>query len=241
MNFLNRHYFYALFALFSMGAYLTASAQPILYTQNFDSPVGAHGNIYFTDSPSYNGITDGSSSGGISTGASFVGNSNQNGRIVTTITAGYGTITAAQSGSYFLYQNTNASFSAPIVVFSTQGTTITLTQNTNYTFSFYLDNQDNTSVATIQPYINGTAIGSTLSAAGVNNWNKFSVTWNSGSATSGIFELDNTNLNGVGNDFGIDSIQIAGVPEPRDWAIWGLIMVMGLVTGHRKFASSLKS
>jgi len=229
---------YSLVAVFLFATDARLAAQPVIYSEGFDSPVGANGDVYFTDSPSYNGITDGTSSGGITTGASFAGNSNENGEIRSSVTAGYGTISAPQAGSDFLYENTNKAFTAPIVVFSTQGTTINLTTNTNYTFSFYLNNQDNISEAVIQPTINGVAIGSTLSATGVNSWEQFSVNWNSGSATSGVFELDNSNLNGNGNDFGIDTIQVTTVPEPGQWATWALVLVLGLVFVHRAISRS---
>jgi len=208
----------------------SASAQ-VIYTQGFDTTTGANGDVYFTDSANYNGITDGTSSGGITTGASFAGNTNANGEIKSSVTAGYGTISAPQAGTNFLYENTTAAMTGAVIVFSTPA--LTVTTNTNYTFSYYLANQDLTSVATIDTLVNGTVVGATNSAAGTNTWDKFSATWNSGSATSANFELENTNLAGNGNDFGIDTISITAVPEPRDWAVLSLLLVISLVAGQR--------
>ncbi len=216
---------------FVVGISTKAEAQSIILTQGFDTVTGANGDVYFADSPtSYNGITDGTSSGGISTGASFAGNSNLNGRIVSTITASYGTISAPQAGTYFLYENTNSAFSGGEEVWGSPS--VTVTQNTNYTFSFYLANQDTISVATIQPMVNGTNLGTTISATGTNTWEKFTLTWNSGSSTAAVFQLNNTNQAGDGNDFGVDSILVT-VPEPRQWAQLGLLLCIGLVMAQR--------
>jgi hypothetical protein len=230
--------FSCLAGILLLGAASTACAQTIL-SEGFDSPAGANGDVYFTDSlVSYNGITDGTSSGAITTGASFAGNANENGEIINSVTAGYGNISAPQAGGFFLYQNTTAAFSGGTVVWA--GQSVAVTTNTNYTFSFYLTNQDLTSIATIQPMINGVADGALISATGTNTWEEFSVNYFSGASTSAIFELDNTNQAGNGNDFGIDSISVTAVPEPRQYALFALLLTLGLIVAHRRWNDLFK-
>src|SRR5258708_20880495 len=71
-----------------------------LYQQDFQSPLGTNGDIYFNVAAPYNGITDGTGTGG-----SFAGNSLLNGQIILSTTG----IASGQAGSgYFLFDNTSA-------------------------------------------------------------------------------------------------------------------------------------
>jgi hypothetical protein len=136
----------------------------------------------------YNGITDGTG-----TGASFAGGSLLNGQIVTSVTG----IGSGQGGSgYFLYNNTGGTtsdYSSGMEIWGTQ-TGIGVRQNSSYTFSFYLANQNNINNAVIQPIIDGVALSSGVTAAGVGSWEQFSFTWNSASNTTANRRVDGSGV-----------------------------------------------
>lgn len=91
-----------------------------------------------------------------------------------------------------------------------------VTPNTDYTFSFYLGNQNTTTSTPSNPAqiiaaINGVnlvATGVKVAGAGHFSWRKFSYTWNSGSATTAELALRNGVGTGSGNDFVLDEISL---------------------------------
>jgi pimeloyl-ACP methyl ester carboxylesterase len=89
---------------------------------------------------------------------------------------------------------------------------VTVTPNTDYTFSFYLGNQTATTpLAQIIPSIDGADLvptGVSTTGSGDYSWKKYSYTWNSGSSTSVNLYLFNTNGSATGNDFAIDEISL---------------------------------
>jgi hypothetical protein len=156
-------------------------------------------------------------------------NSEDNGYVVKTNTgigpfAMYPITHDASGNGYFLFDGTAGTApSGQTVVFSAS---FAVTANTNYTVSFDLTNANNINVATIQAAMGGVLLGtSPVSANGYftdgnskDQWQQFSFTWNSGSATSTTLALNNYTTTGTGNDFGIDNIQVASTPEPSTFA-----------------------
>lgn len=109
--------------------------------------------------------------------------------------------------------------------------------NSLYTVSFYLANEDDIHVASVQREINGSLLGAPVSAQGNSwpeEWQQFSFTWNSGSNTSASLVLNDFTTAGSGNDFGIDNISVSGAapqfgdptPEPGTLA---LVAVPGIL------------
>jgi hypothetical protein len=189
----------------------TVAHAQLIYVEDFDSPIGTNGDVYFATSSTYNGVTDGTGGG---SGASFAGNPTfLNGQIVQSASATYGSITAAQSGKYFLYANTGGGTPAAQVWGTLSA--IAVQPNRNYRFSYYLTNQDNIAPASIQELINGTNVGTAQQLSTTNTWTQISFVWNSGSNTTANLALFNNTATGSGNDFGIDTITLTDLtPEP---------------------------
>ena len=195
---------------------VSTPARAQTFTENFDRPAPGTGRILFDASPSYDGIENSEAPG--LTGGDFNGNVEQNGRIVATDPFN---IARDQSGTgFFLFAQTR-------FVAGGGGTTagevwgtitpVTVLPNSLYSFSFYLTNQNTVTNALIQPFINGISLGGPVSATGMfstNGWQRFAFNWNSGAATTADLSLVNQRSGGSGNDFGIDTIAFAAVPEP---------------------------
>jgi hypothetical protein len=126
-------------------------------------------------------------------------------------------ITHAASGtSYFLFEGTTFTPPAGATEFFISPS-FSVTPNTTYTVSFDLTNENNTNSAVVQPELDGTLLGSPVSAAGVYpnpGWQTFTFSWNSGASTSASLILHDYVTTGFGNDFGVDNISVASVPEP---------------------------
>jgi hypothetical protein len=223
----------ALLIALSWGASLQAQTVT-LYQQDFQPSSLPNGDIYFNVATPYNGITDGTG-----TGASTAGNSLLNGQLVTS-TSGIG---SGQGGSgYFLFDNTGgttADYSSGMEIWGTQSG-IAVRQNSSYTFSFYLANDNTINNAVIQPIIDGVALSSGVTAAGAGAWEQFSFTWNSGTNTTANLELTDLVSNPNGNDFGVDTITLTGLtplpelPVPALLTIGlGLLGLMHVVSRYR--------
>jgi hypothetical protein len=117
--------------------------------------------------------------------------------------------------------------------------TVAVTPNTHYTFSFFGAEVSNPccSNATLQASINGVN-ASTLDTTGA--WQQDSFGWNSGSSTSAVLTLVDTNTSGGFNDFAIDDLSFSGpgVPEPAAWAMMllGVGLIGGALRGRRSLA-----
>jgi gliding motility-associated-like protein len=98
--------------------------------------------------------------------------------------------------------------------------TISVTPNTNYAFSTWLQSLDPINPAQLQFSINSHTIGSTFQASSVNcTWNQFYTIWNSGNTTSATISIVNQNTQYDGNDFALDDISFAPVLIKRDSVI----------------------
>jgi uncharacterized protein with beta-barrel porin domain len=180
-----------------------AGAQEIAYEQSFDTPVGPNGDVYFTTSPIYNGITDASSSNGITTGGSFAGSPVVEDGVIAT---SFGALTP-QSGPYFLEEQTNSGPVYTGTVFSTAGTAITVLPQNTYQLSFYYGVVNMINPPALQVYINGVAVGAPLTPTATNVMQKFTFNYNSGAASNIVIAIENNTATGYGNDFALDTIQ----------------------------------
>ena len=120
---------------------------------------------------------------------------------------------------------------------------LTVTPDTNYTFSVNVLNLFPASPATLNFSIDGEALGSTFTAgSAVGTWVPFFSTWFSGANTTADVALIDTNTSFGGNDFALDLMclsaggscevgssvggttgtETGGVPEPSMWVLMGL-------------------
>jgi hypothetical protein len=148
-----------------------------VYEQNFDNPVGPHGDVYFNTASVLNGVTDGTG-----TGASFKGNGSSNGILAS----------PGQGGSKYClvdFLPPGALYPSTMDVWGTQ-TGIAVEPNTTYTFSFYLKGV--ASVAGDEPVFEPIIDGTPLSSGVKPNpgWQQFSFNWNSGPETIANIELE---------------------------------------------------
>lgn len=95
--------------------------------------------------------------------------------------------------------------------------TVTVTPNTNYAFSTWIQALWPPNPAQLQFSINGNTVGSMITATlPTCTWSQFYTTWNSGNNTSAIISIVNKNVLVTGNDFALDDISFAPVTIRRD-------------------------
>ncbi|MGA3213238.1 MAG: hypothetical protein ABSD20_18190 [Terriglobales bacterium] len=97
--------------------------------------------------------------------------------------------------------------------------TVPVSPKTNYRFSFWgaTLNADSGSPASIQVKINGASVGKGNVFPGASPpaggaWTRFTVTWNSGPATTATISLFDLNTSTGWNDFALDDISLTGEP-----------------------------
>ncbi len=116
-------------------------------------------------------------------------------------------------GRYLQYFTFPGGAAAGMEIFGS-ATPITVTANTDYTFSFRLANFGATNPVIINVVINGqnVILGAQSSGSGNGSWTTFSGTWNSGASTTADFSLINattSNDGQAGVDFAIDSLTLS--------------------------------
>jgi PEP-CTERM motif len=213
--------------------------------ETFD-PIGPNNQVNFQASSIYLANANGGNATGNTT--TFNGFVIQNNNFAPFSTGGWGLISQGQGGSgYFLYEGTQNGSLGPNGSF--QGTVwqsytaVAVSQNTAYTFSFFLTNSESAdgNLAIIQPFVNGSALGAGVSAKGsfsdgnsADKWQQFSFTWNSGTSVTANLSLVNQQTAGAGfgDDFGVDTIALTAVPEPSSFGLL-CIGAVGFV-GHWK-------
>ncbi len=90
--------------------------------------------------------------------------------------------------------------------------TIQVQPNTDYIFSTWVSTLAIGSPAELQFSINGMNLSTPFTApAGLNVWDEFFTTWNSGANTSATICIVNQNVSVGGNDFGIDDINFSPI------------------------------
>jgi gliding motility-associated-like protein len=98
--------------------------------------------------------------------------------------------------------------------------TVTVTANTDYEFSTWIQNYDLPNPAELSFFINGLQIGATFSPTTAGcPWQNFFELWNSGAATSAQICIVNQSLAGGGNDFAIDDISFSPLCTATDTII----------------------
>ena len=213
-----------------------ASAQGVVvYAQNFDNPVGSNGDVYFQTSSLYNGLNDGSSSGGITTGASFAGNSlsginsTLNGIIATSFPSIF-TITP-HSGPYLLEDGTDpdANVNYAANVFSVS---VKLLPASTYRFSFYAASAGPANEPQLQVLLNGAALGATFTP-NLGSLLQYTFAFDSGSAPTALLAINDLVSDGAGNDAAFDDIQVSLVQTT--------LPLSGLNPNEQAIASKLSS
>ncbi len=148
-------------------------------------------------------------------------------------------------GGYFLFEGTyNYSGSSVNIPAGHDeffiSPTFDVNPNTIYSVSFYATNADAINIASIQPELGGSLLGSPISPPGDyqngNVWQQYTFTWNSGSNTSASLILHDYQQSPDGNDFGIANIQVASVPEPSS-----IILLCVGAAGLAGFTNSRRS
>ena len=94
---------------------------------------------------------------------------------------------------------------------------VNVTPNTTYSFSLMAVSigDINYSTANLQVMANGVPLGYTLNLPAVlNQWQYFEAEWNSTDNTTLTLTIFDLNTSGLGNDFGIDNIQLTRVTSP---------------------------
>lgn len=106
---------------------------------------------------------------------------------------------------------------APVANIKVWSQSVTVTPNTNYTFSAWIQALYPPNPALLRFSINGIDIGSPIMASlPTCTWSKFYTTWNSGNITNANISIVNQNTLVQGNDFALDDISFAPVTIQRD-------------------------
>ena len=106
---------------------------------------------------------------------------------------------------------------APVADVTVWAQTVSVVQNTNYAFSTWIQSLYPPNPAQLSFSINGSDIGSTITATLPNcTWTRFYTTWNSGTNSTASISIVNKNTFVQGNDFALDDISFAPVLIKRD-------------------------
>ena len=98
--------------------------------------------------------------------------------------------------------------------------TVTVTPNTNYAFSTWIEALYTPNPAQLRFSINGGDVGTLITATlPTCTWTQFYTTWNSGNNTTANIAIVNKNTIVQGNDFGLDDISFSPVLIKRDSVI----------------------
>ncbi|MEL1243642.1 gliding motility-associated C-terminal domain-containing protein [Flavobacterium sp. DGU11] len=109
------------------------------------------------------------------------------------------------SGNMMVFDGATNS-DANVIAWSNQNP-ITVTPNTDYTFTYHVASVSADSPARLEVTINGVSQGTPVTAPGTPClWNEVSYNWNSGSNTTVNFAIYDKNVADYGNDFALDDI-----------------------------------
>ncbi len=106
---------------------------------------------------------------------------------------------------------------APVADVNVWSETVTVTPNTNYAFSTWIQALYTPNPAQLSFSINGGTLGNLITASlPTCTWTQFYTTWNSGNNTSATISIVNKNTFVQGNDFALDDISFSAVLIKRD-------------------------
>lgn len=95
--------------------------------------------------------------------------------------------------------------------------TISITPNTNYAFSAWVQSLSVGNPASLRFLLNGLILNDSVNAANsACQWNRFSTSWNSGTSTTVEIAIVNINTLYLGNDFALDDISFSKVLMKQD-------------------------
>ncbi len=95
--------------------------------------------------------------------------------------------------------------------------TITVTPNTDYAFSVWIESLAALNPASLKFSINNTTLGNNINAGNTAcDWHQFYTIWNSGNATTAQISILNNNTIANGNDFALDDISFSRVVIYQD-------------------------
>ena len=134
----------------------------------------------------------------------------------------------------------NGGYTPNLDFWATQSS-LAVTPDTTYKFTMQVAGNYSANPAVLQFFVNGAQQGSNFAvSSNAGQWQTVTATWYSGSSTSASLALQDLNLVRAGNDFSIDALSFAAVPEPATWAmlIMGVAMI-GFVARRRNEAAVL--
>ncbi|HWE95691.1 MAG TPA: hypothetical protein VG269_17125 [Tepidisphaeraceae bacterium] len=129
---------------------------------------------------------------------------------------------------------------SPVAGAQVWGQTMTGVPHTQYTFSYYSASWGTNgaggitdqSPATLLATANGLQVGSTLQLLASDGvWSHFSGTFDSGSQSTIILEIQDLNTTFQGNDFAIDDISVLPAPEPAP--VWMISLIPAALLRRR--------
>jgi hypothetical protein len=88
-------------------------------------------------------------------------------------------------------------------------TPITVSQNSTYEISYYMQAPNGISPPRVETWVNNVKIGNATTIT--TSWIKYTFTWNSGSSTTLDLSLRNLTDTGTGNDFYLDEIEVIAI------------------------------
>lgn len=114
---------------------------------------------------------------------------------------------------------------------------VSVTPNTTYAISYYLAEISTAQIsdALIAVLINGVSVGSPASVHVMNQWTMQTLPWNSGAATTATVSFVDLNNEYWCNDFALDNISMAPVPEPSTVVAGALLLLPFGLSAVRRF------
>lgn len=106
--------------------------------------------------------------------------------------------------------------------------TVNVVPGADYIFSGWVASAFPSNSAQIQMSVNGTPLGAAVVAPAQSGiWAGFTRTWNAGASTTAVLRIVDQNIDPSGNDFALDDLRFAPVPEPSSLVLIGAAAAIG--------------